>query len=150
MSIQKIVLVVGLSVVAAAGWRFGQSPTFQRWIAADAPSPPPAFQFDNGSARMPDTEPDPEAAPASAARLASGLHKCIRGSQVVYTDGNCPPGTKEQDMTRGTVTVVPGQAPVKTTATTDTEPRRKNIRDVLAPPEANSLKDKRMEQVIGK
>ncbi len=147
MSIQKIVLVIGLSVVAAAGWRFGQSATFQRWIAADAP-PPPAFRFDNGSARVP--EADPEEAPASAARLASSLHKCIRGSQVVYTDGNCPPGTKEQDITRGTVTVVPGQAPVKATATTETEPRRKNIRDVLVPPEETSLKDKRMEQVIGK
>lgn len=149
MSIQKIVLVIGLSIVAAAGWRFGQSATFQRWIAPEAP-PLPAFQFDNGSARVPDTEPDPEAAPASAARAATGLRKCIRGSQVVYTDGNCPPGSKEQDLTRGTVTVVPGQAPVKTTAATETEPRRKNIRDVLVPPEETPLKDKRMEQVIGK
>lgn len=149
MSLQKIVVVIGLSVVAAAGWRFGQSPTFQRWMAAEAP-PAPAFRFDNGSARAPDADVEAEAAPASAPRAASGLRKCLRGTTVAYTDGPCPPGTREQDLTRGTVTVVPGQAPPKAVASQEPEPRRKTVRDVLAPPEENSLKDRRMEQVIGK
>jgi hypothetical protein len=149
MSIYRIALVLGLAVLAAAGWRFGQSATFQRWTAGDAPAPAP-FAFDNGSARV--TNPELESTSVSAPRAHNGVHKCARGTQVVYTDGKCPPGSKELDLTQGTVTVMPGsgQRP-PTAANQEAEPaRRKNIRDVMLPPEETSMKDRRMEQVIGK
>lgn len=150
MSIQRIFVVMLLAVVAAAGWRFGQSATFQRWIAGSAPPSTP-IEFDNGTARV--AGGDPEAPPASAARPSSGVRKCARGSQVSYTDGQCPPGTRELDLTRGTVTVVPGSgSPPPPAANGQAEPaRRKNIRDVMLPPEETAaLKEKRIEQVVGK
>lgn len=44
--------------------------------------------------------PTPEA-PAARAR------KCVAGAEVVYTNDTCPPGTREQALQGGTVSVLP-------------------------------------------
>jgi hypothetical protein len=42
-----------------------------------------------------------------------GMRKCVQASAVEYTDGPYPPGTREQAMNKGTVTIVSGQAAVQ-------------------------------------
>jgi len=46
---------------------------------------------------------------AMAEPASSGeLRKCVNGKQVTYSNAGCPPGSTEQPVKAGTVTVVPG------------------------------------------
>ena len=94
-------LFLGLLLLAAlgsAGWYFRDDPDLRRWLHLQqaAPGAPMGGAAPSGAA--------PTAAPA-------GLHKCRSGAKVVYTSEPCPPGSVEQPIQGGAVTVVPGQAP---------------------------------------
>jgi len=47
----------------------------------------------------------------SATPARAGARKCMSASSVSYTDGDCPPGSREQALTGGSLTVVAG-API--------------------------------------
>ena len=86
----------------------------------------------------------PNAGPGPAA--AGGLHKCLQGSQVLYTDAPCPQGSRTQAVA-GAVTVVPGMPSGPPAPAASGLP---NVRQVLAPPDAVDLKAERIDAVIGK
>lgn len=97
-------LFVGLLILGAlgsAGWYFRDDPDLRRWLQQTAPGLPL-----NG------------AAPSGAATAAppAGLHKCRSGAKVDYTSEPCPPGSVEQAIKGGSVTVVPAQAPAPASA----------------------------------
>jgi len=79
----------------------------------------------------------------------SRMRKCVAGSAVVYTDGDCPAGSQAQGMSGGTVSVLPAQ-PVTTPGNSDASARSPHARDLLVKPEEASIKDQRMDAVIGK
>lgn len=41
-----------------------------------------------------------------------GVRKCLSGAEVLYTQGDCPAGSRERDLTGGTVNVMPSPAGV--------------------------------------
>ena len=51
----------------------------------------------------------PHSPPAAAA--PGGVHKCKKGSSVIYTDTACPKGMQDLAVDQGTVTVVPAVRP---------------------------------------
>jgi len=97
---------IGLLVVAAlasAGWYFRDDPDFRRFLHLQQTAP---------------GLPGGGATPTGAASAAppAGLHKCRSGAKVDYSSDPCPPGSVEQPIKGGAVTVVPGQAPAPASA----------------------------------
>jgi hypothetical protein len=72
------------------------------------------------------------------------LHKCVQGTQVLYTDGQCPRGSQSQAVT-GALTVVPGARAAVAAVAAASVP---NARDLLAPKAEPSIRDKQMERAI--
>ncbi len=94
-------------VVALVAWRHRDE---LKEFFSPPPEPAKPIVFDNGTVR--DTTPPPPEADAAAAPapLPRGvMRKCLRGSEVNYTDRECPPGFKEKPVSGSKFTVVPGQ-----------------------------------------
>ena len=78
----------------------------------------------------------------------AGLRKCLVDGRPLYTDGECPSGSRQQAITGGTVTIVKGQAPA-TTGQAASSVRPTDVRDLLVTRDGVDIKEKRMDQVIG-
>lgn len=98
VSIERAVVTVVLllGVAAAIGW-------WQRSWLQGLPArvgwvmPVPDGQ---GQATVPTTQP-------RSAAAAGGARRCRTSAGVVYTNGTCPPGSREEAIARGSVTVLP-------------------------------------------
>ena len=91
-----------------------------------------------------------DAAPKPMPSGAAGIRKCLRGSEVLYTQGACPPGSREAALTQGSITVVP---PIKATpqaAAPEAGASRPNVRTLLRPPGEPDLRERQMDRVIGR
>jgi len=84
----------------------------------------------------------PEARPSTAVVLASpsGIQKCSRGGETIYTDKPCPSGSQTQAVSKGSVTVVEAPpAPAAKVAAAPSNPAQ----------QAHTLRDQSMDRVIG-
>lgn len=86
---------IGLAIVAALAWHDEGSSLVRRILSTQQSGP--------GSRALPGAMAEREA------RSASGVHKCMSGSKVVYTDAPCSRNQEERAMTGGSVTVVEGK-----------------------------------------
>jgi hypothetical protein len=87
------------------------------------------------------------AAPAKPDAKSAGLRKCKRGGDVLYTNEACPPGSQEQSVKDGSLSVLPAAPKPAAASASGGLP---NVRDVLAPPSNEpSMKDKQMDKIIG-
>lgn len=94
-----------------------------------------------------------EAAPAPSkpspqATSGGGVRKCVVKGEVLYTNGDCPAGSREQAVSGGTVNVL--AAPNAGARAASGPQRPPHVRDLLVKPDEINLKDKRMEEIIGK
>ena len=107
--------------------------------AADRPGVTTESKLSRASPATPRGAPDAD---------ASGMaRKCLVEGGVLYTNGKCPPGSREQPVGGGTVSVMPAGP----SAAPASAPRRPaHVREWLVKPDEVNLKDKRMEEVIGK
>ncbi|MEY2689513.1 MAG: hypothetical protein RL375_3712 [Pseudomonadota bacterium] len=80
----------------------------------------------------------------------SQARKCITAAEVVYTNGPCPAGSKEQAVDGGAVTIVPAQRVVRLPAGADAAASRATVRDLLVPPDGIDLRERQMERAIGR
>ena len=78
----------------------------------------------------------------------SAVRKCVLEGQVLYSSQACPGGSREHTLGGGTVTVLPATRPLPG-AGAASKPLP-NVRDLLVDPRAADIKDKRMEEVIGR
>ena len=85
----KLVLV--LLFLAAAVWQFADTHALRNWLSSSQPANLRSF---------------PQTAPA---KTTSALRKCQKDETVVYTNSKCPPGSIEQTVSGGAVTVIKGQ-----------------------------------------
>lgn len=77
------------------------------------------------------------------------VHKCLTDKEVLYTSESCPAGTQEQALTKGTLSVVPGQPETKVPKVFEQAASRPTVRDLLAPEREKFLRDQWMDRVIG-
>lgn len=91
----------------------------------------------------------PTPAAAGGQTHGSRLRKCVTGTTVVYTGGECPAGSQQQPLSGGTVSVLPAQ-PATTPGNSDAPARTPHARDLLVKPGEASIKDQRMDAIIGK
>ncbi len=86
--------------------------------------------------------------PTEAPKSAGALRKCLPESgagAVLYSSSACPPGTREQAISGGTVNVVPSVAAVAPAKSASAQP----LLHRLAPPEeAAALREKMMERAV--
>ena len=138
-----------IAVLAAVGWRTLHTDAAQQWLHPQS-TQPVVINFDNQEppSAGPPLRPG-ESAITPMPKAATGMHKCRKGNQVTYTDGDCPAGSKEQAV-GGTVTVVPGQAVTPTSSSGSADKPRANVRDILLDPRDADLRDKRMDQIINR
>lgn len=87
--------------------------------------------------------------PPSAA-VAPGLRKCMLGGQPTYTNGACPPGSREQALTGGSLSVLPA-APVPTPSEAPGAAPVGHVRELLLKPDGQAeadMKAKRIDRVV--
>lgn len=99
---RRLAILVVLLLLAASAWRYRDAPFWREWVGSARPAPgsPARIEFENGSNR------DATGVTRVVPRQAAGPRKCRQGERVVYTDGACPPGTKEIEIAQGTLNVV--------------------------------------------
>ena len=84
-----------------------------------------------------------------AAPTTQSVRKCIQDGRAVYTDGDCPAGSRPQTIQTDRVTVLPAAPQPAAAAASAVGKRLPNVRDLLGTPADGSLKDKQMDRVIG-
>lgn len=104
MSIRGLVALMFLLAAIGLGWQ--QREQLQAWAGSATLPAAPGLSFK-----------EPQPAPKGSSKFRSGeLRKCVNGQQVSYANVECPPGAKEQAVTGGAVTVVPGTPVAKPAA----------------------------------
>ncbi|MFZ4550999.1 MAG: hypothetical protein ACOYNB_04175 [Aquabacterium sp.] len=132
-------------LLASVAWKAKDAQVVQDFLHPQRHTPP-TIQFDNDPKSA--ARPSAEATEVSP-KAPAGVRKCKQGDSVVYTDGECPKGSREQAVSGGSVTVVPGQATPAATASGNKLP---HARDLLAPKDdgSASLRDQAMDRVINR
>ena len=150
MTIKTIFGALILAVLLSMAWHYRQAEFIQQWVHHGDQAKPVDISFDN--APPPSAGPPPQSAERqpTAVKVVGGMRKCKKGAQVIYTDGDCPVGSKELDIHGGSVTVVPGQSPVSKLADSAQSASRPNVRDLLVDPKGANLQEKRIEQIINR
>ncbi len=138
MPLRAIALTALALFVAAVGWRYRNAEGLRSWLATPAATKAKPIVFDNGTVHAPPVR----ASGAATAPAATGLRKCLRGQTVSYTDQPCPPGSREAEVNRGSVTVVDGQTPA---AKPSAGLKLPNARDAIRP-EGPSLNEQAIER----
>jgi hypothetical protein len=141
--IKRIFIGAACALLAAVAWQYRHADFLQALPQAR----PAAVKFDNGSVRDDATLlPAPTASGPRSAALGTPRKCQGANASTVYTDGACPPGTREKPMGSGTVTVVESRGAAKAQPA---PPARPALRELVERPDEQSLADKRMQRVIG-
>ena len=111
MDVKRLLAGAALVLLALAAWRYWNAPAVQGLLRPEALRQ--RVDFDNGSARPPrfDSEPNPGA--NTPTHSIGAVRKCLKGKQILYTEFDCPPGTREQTIEAGAVNFVPTQDSAK-------------------------------------
>ncbi|MFT3817916.1 MAG: hypothetical protein QM750_09860 [Rubrivivax sp.] len=112
------ILLLGAGLAAWAWWPRVQ-PALRGWLPAAVTAAP-----------MPSAIPKTSAAP---------LRKCRRGAELLYTNGDCPRGSREEAVDGGSLSVLPAApapAPAPASAAGAQSPLRRLAGDGAVPPEA--------------
>lgn len=112
ISVKKIVVIVAVIAVAAAGWFFRDAEPVREVVESAA-----GF----GKSILPDNsytvvraENDKAAGKVDKAKGGPhALRKCVSDTRTIYTDEKCPAGSREAPISEGNVMVVPSQRPVE-------------------------------------
>ena len=81
---------------------------------------------------------------------AASTHKCMQGGKVLYSNQPCPSAMREQALTAGTVSVLPAPKESKPAAATTGASATPLLRQLAGPDEAAAIKERRIEQAIGR
>lgn len=93
-------------------------------------------------------QPLSTATPSTATQAVGGARKCVVEGKVLYTNDACPSGSQEQAIRGGTVNTL--SAPTSPPAPGSGTSSPPHVRKLLIPADEVNIKDKRMEEVIGK
>lgn len=146
---KKLLFAALAAVALSIAWN--QRAPLQRLFAAPSP-PPKAIQFDNGTVRQ-YTSPEASSSAAAAATKTSSfqpgaMRKCLKGSEVQYTNIACPPGFKAAAVAGPPVTVVEG-LPAKPASATPEASGRARLQGALGlSADDGSLKERIMQRAI--
>jgi hypothetical protein len=141
-------IVIVLAVLLAAGYQFRDSDFVKTTVkrAADLANlsrPERIPSFDKGSPWK------PASGGSANLKVAEGLRKCKSKTEIIYINGECPPGSREISIGAGSVTVIPA-TPVPVRVGSDKTTALPNVRELLLQGDDGKLLEKHMDEVIGK
>lgn len=151
MNMKTIALGVGALLLLSTSWKYKDADVVQDFLHSNRAQAHPPIAFDNdrqGDLSEPSTSPQP----AGTRTGPTGVRKCRQGEKIVYTDGDCPAGSREVTVNGGAVTVVPAQSRRLAPVLSDMpQGRLPHARDVLMPEDGKAnLRDQAMERVINR
>ncbi len=140
-------------LLLSMAWKYMDAESVRSFLASQRPQSQPTIQFDNDAQAH--TAPATDISRPGGRTGIPGVRKCRKGEQVIYTDGECPSGSREHVVSGGSVTVVPGQrslpAPELPSASELPGNRLPNARELLLPDDGQArLRDQAMERVINR
>lgn len=136
-----MLLIVGLTAAAAAVWGWA-------WLDRRPPPLPTPAPVPGADIARPFNEQPPlveRVLPRPALVAPTRMRKCLRGGEVLYTDGNCPSGSVEKSVERGSLNVLPA---VKPKAPPPASAGIPTIRDDLLGGEGGDLKAQQIERAL--
>lgn len=153
MRIKTIFTGMAALLLLSMAWKYQDAESVQSFLASQRPQSQPTIQFDNDAQTH--TAPATEMTRAGGRTGVSGVRKCRKGEQVIYTDGECPSGSREHAVNGGSVTVVPAQRSVPSPELPSASERPgsglPNARELLRPDDGQArLRDQAMERVINR
>ena len=80
----------------------------------------------------------------------ASAHKCVQNGKVLYSNQPCPSAMREQALTAGTMSVLPAPKETKPAAATPGASAAPLLRQLAGPDEAAAIKERRIEQAIGR
>ena len=86
---------------------------------------------------------------ASSAAKATP-HNCMQDGKVLYSNQPCPGAMREQALTAGTVSVLPAPKESKPAAATTGASATPLLRRLATPDETAEIKERRIEQAVGR
>lgn len=130
-SLSWILLLV--AALALAAWWGREHPALQRLLPESLHAVPQGL-------RTPELR---------AGAAAAAARKCRGAGQLVYTDGACPAGTREEAMDGGAVTVLPAQRPPAAAApATPGASAQTPLRRLAGPDDNAALRERVLEQAL--
>ena len=144
MRMITIAIVVGL--IAVAAWQYRDT-SVMRSVLGPIELSLKKIKPENNATRV-DASGKPMGKSASERREAAGMRKCQSKSEVTYTNGKCPAGSQEIEMSGGTVTVLPVEASPPAASEAKPAAPVQSPLERLAP-ENVDIKGKRVQQAGG-
>lgn len=136
----KLLVVAAIAVaLGVAAWTQREAAWVRQLMPGAATAPTPFDANDR-------SEPQHKAAPGANASARPGLRKCLQGGQVSYTNGDCPAGSREQAVTGGTVTVMPGQSTFTAPRLPSLPASVPNARQLIAPHIEPTLREQQQQR----
>lgn len=145
--VRYVLVALVLVVLASTGWRH-RNDTWVRGLLRPQGPAKTTIEFDNGSVR--DTLPRVADDAADRNNLPGQLKKCVRKSQVVYTDQPCPAGFSVALVSDGKVSILQSTSPPAGSAKAPSQDARKTLHDALDLTGNDNIKDKMMERAINR
>jgi len=141
-----IFISIAALVLASAGWHYRHG--FSQLAAVDSVRPKPIV-FDNGTVR--DYTPASQASGVAAQVQQSpgSMRKCVKGSEVTYTNFACPQGFKEKAVATDRVTVLTDQKVVQPTQAPDGTAGKPVLSRALDVRVDEGAKDRAIERAMG-
>ena len=81
---------------------------------------------------------------------AASAHKCMQDGKVLYSNRPCPSTMSQQALTAGTVSVLPAPKETKPSAASTSASATPLLRRLAGPDDAAEIKERRIEQAIGR
>lgn len=143
MGVKSIFWALLLALMAGVAWHYRDAQVLQSLIH------PLQRSFQRApvdDALRPDGGLDQKKNGAPSTKAVAGVRKCLIGSRVEYTDGGCPPGSRESAVRGGSLTVLEAQRP-RTLPGPDAAASASTLRDLVVKPGEASLTEKAIEQI---
>jgi hypothetical protein len=133
-----------LGAVALAAWLWRDTPVVRSATARLQASS--AGRWVAGQAASLTSDRSGQGKPAAVPHAAATLHKCSGEAGITYTNGACPPGSRQLPVD-GAVTVMPAvRAPAPPEAAAS-GPVQGPLAELAGPPLQGNLKDKHLDSI---
>lgn len=148
MKFKTVATGMAVLLLLSMGWRHKDAKWVQHLLPSNPNQTHPVIVFDNDVPSASRSQTPPSVSPRVA-----GVHKCRRGEQVIYTDGECPTGSREFAVNGGAVTVIPGSSSLRVPKLPELPDNHlPHARDLIRADENGQtrLRDQAMERVINR
>ena len=147
MTLKTILIATIVAILFATAWRFKDSEAI-RGLVYTGQERVKKIEFDNGTVRSYFPASALGSTGISKGQAISGVRKCKRGEQIIYTDDVCPPGSKDQAIVNGIINVLPAAIARDQSPINSSDPTNSMWKGINSNADLQRLRDKAEERAI--